>query len=339
MLEIAFDEAYSATIDIPTRPPWTFDMTKEQVEHREREYFERWLRKIDELKAADKISLFEKNLEVWRQLWRVVEISDVILIVVDIRHPVLHFPPSLYKYVAVEHSKPIVVVFNKVDLVSENTVRAWETYFKQHFSKVELATFSCYKNNERPLDDTKLFDMRMSKKRPRKRVYDSSKVAELLRKCQRVYEDSLPAKLDVHLEERPRVEWDEVIARYEQPDSDAGLPEEKEELGKLSGMLSDLKTDIDDKFEIEGVKKAAKGSAADLQREGDEWTDPECYSDECDDEGEGKDAVTDRSTANKCSFDEAATAGDARPKFVTIGLVGNYSGWCTVWVYFTKKNM
>ena len=46
--------------------------------------------------------------------WRVLEISDIILIIVDIRNPVLHFPPSLYNYVVHEMGRKLVVVFNKV---------------------------------------------------------------------------------------------------------------------------------------------------------------------------------------------------------------------------------
>jgi len=34
---------------------------------------------------------FEKNLEVWRQLWRVVERSDIIVQIVDSRNPLLFF--------------------------------------------------------------------------------------------------------------------------------------------------------------------------------------------------------------------------------------------------------
>lgn len=35
------------------------------------------------------LSYCELNLETWRQLWRVLELSDIVLIIVDIRFPVL----------------------------------------------------------------------------------------------------------------------------------------------------------------------------------------------------------------------------------------------------------
>lgn len=39
---------------------------------------------------ALRMTPFEKNLEVWRQLWRVVERSDVVVQVVDARQPLLY---------------------------------------------------------------------------------------------------------------------------------------------------------------------------------------------------------------------------------------------------------
>ena len=37
-----------------------------------------------------KVTPFEKNLEVWRQLWRVLERSDWAVQVVDARNPLLY---------------------------------------------------------------------------------------------------------------------------------------------------------------------------------------------------------------------------------------------------------
>ena len=34
------------------------------------------------------VCVCELNLEMWRQLWRVMEISDILLLIDDIRHPV-----------------------------------------------------------------------------------------------------------------------------------------------------------------------------------------------------------------------------------------------------------
>ena len=36
-------------------------------------------------KPAINLTFFELNLETWRQLWRVIEMSDILLVIVDIR--------------------------------------------------------------------------------------------------------------------------------------------------------------------------------------------------------------------------------------------------------------
>lgn len=42
---------------------------------------------------------YEKNLEVWKQLWRVVEKSDILVQVVDGRDPLFYRCVDLEKYV------------------------------------------------------------------------------------------------------------------------------------------------------------------------------------------------------------------------------------------------
>ncbi|OMH83963.1 Guanine nucleotide-binding protein-like 1 [Zancudomyces culisetae] len=51
-------------VDIPVRPPWDYGMSREQVEENEQRYFTEWMKKIEALKLDDKVSLFEKNIEV-----------------------------------------------------------------------------------------------------------------------------------------------------------------------------------------------------------------------------------------------------------------------------------
>ena len=41
----------------------------------------------------------ETNLQVWRQLWRVLERCHVAVCVIDARHPLLHLPPALIYHV------------------------------------------------------------------------------------------------------------------------------------------------------------------------------------------------------------------------------------------------
>ena len=70
-------------------------MTKQQVEAQEEIYFRGYLEDIYSRFPASRLNYFEHNLEVWRQLWRVVERSDIVLTVADARHPLLNFPRAL----------------------------------------------------------------------------------------------------------------------------------------------------------------------------------------------------------------------------------------------------
>lgn len=56
------------------------------------------------------------DANLYQSRWRVLEISDIVIVVMDIRHPLLHFPRSLYNYVTKELKRKIVGVFNKVSV-------------------------------------------------------------------------------------------------------------------------------------------------------------------------------------------------------------------------------
>lgn len=57
------------------RPEWDSSTTAEELEQREREAFLTWRRGLARLQEDERLILtpFERNLEFWRQLWRVVE--------------------------------------------------------------------------------------------------------------------------------------------------------------------------------------------------------------------------------------------------------------------------
>lgn len=73
---------------------------------------------------------YEKNLEFWRQLWRVVERSDVVVQIVDARNPLLFRCEDLEKYVKeVSTNKLNLILINKADFLTENQRKAWLNYF------------------------------------------------------------------------------------------------------------------------------------------------------------------------------------------------------------------
>jgi hypothetical protein len=60
----------------PRRPKWRFDMSKKEVEHNEEGLFKKWLEQADkdfqawqESAQSESPSYFERNVEVWRQLY------------------------------------------------------------------------------------------------------------------------------------------------------------------------------------------------------------------------------------------------------------------------------
>ncbi|GAB1868182.1 Guanine nucleotide-binding protein-like 1 [Camponotus japonicus] len=135
------DNYFPPGIDMPKRPPWDFNMTKEQLDIREQRYFTEYLKSMEELGT---LSYFDLNLETWRQLWRVLEMSDVLLIIVDIRYPVLMFPPYLYHYVTNKLQKDMIMVLNKVDLAPPALVVAWREYFRSQYPKLHILMFTSY---------------------------------------------------------------------------------------------------------------------------------------------------------------------------------------------------
>jgi large subunit GTPase 1 len=69
-------------LKIPRRPEWTKDMEGHEIQQNENMAFLEWRRDlalVEENNVKLAITPFEKNVEVWKQLWRVIEKSDVLL--------------------------------------------------------------------------------------------------------------------------------------------------------------------------------------------------------------------------------------------------------------------
>ncbi|KAI8973520.1 P-loop containing nucleoside triphosphate hydrolase protein [Mycotypha africana] len=196
-------------LEFPKRPIWNYTMSKEEVEQHEQEAFDHWMQSMEERYGeSNQLSWYERNLEVWRQLWRVLEISDVLLIVMDIRNPLLHFSRSLYHYITQELKRKIIGVFNKVDLVSDFTVFAWKKYFEEEFPEIQIATFSCFPRDPQLIDDTATFALKKQAKRPKKRYYYAQGVKEILSLCRDMVD-----KPDV------TVDWKSIIAQYDKDET------------------------------------------------------------------------------------------------------------------------
>lgn len=107
-------------------------MTGEQVQRNEREAFLNWRRSMATLEDEEGLLLtpFEKNLEVWRQLWRVIERSQLIVQIVDARNPMLFRSADLEKYVLeVDENKRNLLLINKADFLTVKQRKKWADYF------------------------------------------------------------------------------------------------------------------------------------------------------------------------------------------------------------------
>lgn len=69
-------------------------MSALEIQQRENLAFLLWRKDISTMEENNvnlAITPFEKNLEVWRQLWRVIERSDILLQIVDARNPYFYY--------------------------------------------------------------------------------------------------------------------------------------------------------------------------------------------------------------------------------------------------------
>jgi len=129
-------------LPIPRRPQWT-GLTAEQLKEEENKNFLEWRRSLASIQEDYDcvVTPYEKNLEFWRQLWRVIERSDLVIQIVDSRHPLVFRSQDLEKYVKeVSQLKNNLVLINKADLLTEDQRLAWADYFSKE--NINFAFFS-----------------------------------------------------------------------------------------------------------------------------------------------------------------------------------------------------
>lgn len=120
-------------LTVPRRPHWDSSTTPEELDRLERESFLNWRRGLAEVQETQDLLMtpFERNLEVWRQLWRVIERSDVVVQIVDARNPLLFRSEDLEIYVKdVDPKKENLLLINKADMMTCKQRKAWANYLK-----------------------------------------------------------------------------------------------------------------------------------------------------------------------------------------------------------------
>ncbi|OQR76976.1 large subunit GTPase 1-like [Tropilaelaps mercedesae] len=154
------------SIRLPRRPHWDARTTPEELAASEREAFLLWRRAIAQVQETDGIHMtpYEKNLEFWRQLWRVVERSDIVVLIVDARNPALFFCEDLFIYVReISPHKKCMVLLNKGDFLTEKQRRQWAEHFKKRNDGLKVVFFSALdeaviRNNTKSYAEEQLSD-------------------------------------------------------------------------------------------------------------------------------------------------------------------------------------
>lgn len=154
-------ERNKGRLTIPRRPPWDKDTTRDDLDQRERESLLQWRRGLAEVQENQDLLMtpFERNLEVWRQLWRVIERSDLVVQIVDARNPLLFRCEDLEVYVKeVDKKKRNLLLVNKADMMTLEQRTAWAEYFTKvgirfRFFSAELAKEA---NEARELDEEEI---------------------------------------------------------------------------------------------------------------------------------------------------------------------------------------
>ena len=75
--------------------------------------------------------------------WRVTEISQIILCLLDSRCPPLHFPPSLESYLTTRKAK-LILVLTKVDITGPERAEKWTAYLQKRYPNLPVVQVEAY---------------------------------------------------------------------------------------------------------------------------------------------------------------------------------------------------
>ncbi|KAJ6155583.1 Large subunit GTPase 1 [Penicillium chermesinum] len=107
-------------LTVPRRPKWDSTTTPQQLE----------------------------MMELWRQLWRVIERSDLVVQIVDARNPLQFRSEDLENYVKeIDPKKKNLLLVNKADMLTLKQREAWADYFETH--NINFRFFSAHLAKEK----------------------------------------------------------------------------------------------------------------------------------------------------------------------------------------------
>ena len=77
----------------------------------------------------ERSGMFERNPEVWRQLWRLMERSSVVVVLAPAAAPLLQMPMPVITRMR-EKSVHVIVALTKADIAGEEIAKAWVNYLR-----------------------------------------------------------------------------------------------------------------------------------------------------------------------------------------------------------------
>ena len=70
--------------------------------------------------------------------------SDIVLMILDVRYATATFPPALYDYIVNERKKHFILVLNKCDLIAPELSVSWKRYFTKKFPELHVIFFTSF---------------------------------------------------------------------------------------------------------------------------------------------------------------------------------------------------
>jgi hypothetical protein len=104
--------------------------------------------KFGSLATAVRISFTEQDrcstLELLR--WRVTESSQILMVLLDSRCPLLHLPPSLVDFISLPRYR-VILVLTKVDISGPQRAEAWASYLRLKYPFTRVVMVESYSTN------------------------------------------------------------------------------------------------------------------------------------------------------------------------------------------------
>jgi large subunit GTPase 1 len=260
-------------IHIPRKPAWTRDMTAEEIDRNEKNVFLSWRRNISLAESADetrKVTPYEKNIQVWRQLWRVLEKCDFAVQIVDARNPLLYYTRDLLKYAKeLNPPRPVILLINKADFLTENQRRHWAKYFDE--KNIAFVFYSA--RDEQEVIDSSSTNVGVSKEID---AHTIQQLAENILRCWRYNSSIKDSETTKKINQSVNANEiksspinnsdDSEQSGYEEDDNDEDYDDmdDEEDEDEHEDILDDDNDDIEDDVDISELVEVSEGELEEL---------------------------------------------------------------------------